>query len=61
MKFQWALEWKVEDLWIGVFWKKGSAVIPEDKKFPVYDRLDIWICFIPCVPLHFVFCYNKSA
>jgi hypothetical protein len=36
------LEWKLEDFWIGVFWKVGR--IP--------CGTDIWICLIPCVPIH---------
>lgn len=33
-------EWKVQDLWLGVFWKHNTM------------RTDIWICLLPCVPLH---------
>lgn len=33
-------EWKPQDLWIGAFWKRiGNCV-------------DVWICLLPCVPLH---------
>lgn len=32
------LEFKVEDMWIGIFWKR--------------NRPDIWICFIPMFPVH---------
>lgn len=33
-------EFKPQDLWIGVFWKRiGSTV-------------DLWICVLPCLPLH---------
>lgn len=33
-------EWKLEDFWIGVFWKNQE------------DVLDVWVCLLPCVPLH---------
>ena len=35
-----SFEWKPQDLWVGVFWKRiGNAV-------------DVWVCLLPCVPLH---------
>jgi hypothetical protein len=36
-----ALEFKIQDLWMGVFWKNNP-----------YD-IDIWICLIPCFPIHY--------
>lgn len=33
-------EWKLADLWIGAFWKRTGNCI------------DLWICLLPCVPLH---------
>lgn len=42
-------EWKIEDLWIGVFWRHGYA------QFDAGDRrmfTDVWICLVPCCPLH---------
>lgn len=35
------LEFKLADMWIGAY--------SEHNKY----RADIWICLIPCVPLHF--------
>lgn len=33
-------EFKPQDLWVGAFWKRiGNCV-------------DLWICLLPCVPLH---------
>jgi hypothetical protein len=33
-------ELKPQDLWIGAFWgQQGNCI-------------DVWICFIPCLPLH---------
>lgn len=36
------LEWKPQDAWIGAFWKRTPA------------KTDIWICLLPCVPIHIV-------
>lgn len=33
-------EWKVQDAWLGVFWKRGEL------------NSDVWICLLPCLPLH---------
>lgn len=33
-------EWKVEDAWIGAYWRRSE------------DAFDLWICLLPCVPLH---------
>lgn len=35
------LEFKIQDCWIGVFWKFTST------------WQDVWICIIPCFPIHF--------
>lgn len=35
-------EWKREDLWVGAYWRWRG------------DWLDVWICLLPCVPLHVV-------
>lgn len=38
-----SLEWKVQDLWIGAFWKAE------------YGEFDLWICLLPCLPIHISF------
>jgi hypothetical protein len=38
MKLQ--LEWKKQDCWIGVYWKRSVST------------LHLWICVLPCLPLH---------
>lgn len=38
------VEFKLEDMWVGVFWRKwefGRAI-----------GIDIWICLVPCFPIH---------
>jgi len=43
------LEFKIEDLWVGVYWKYHYCKTDDgDKKF----MTDIWICLIPCLPIH---------
>lgn len=34
------LEWKVQDLWLGAYWKRNRLCT------------EIWVCLIPCVPIH---------
>lgn len=34
------LEWKIQDFWVGVYWHHSC-----------FDT-DIWICLLPCLPLH---------
>lgn len=42
-------EFKREDCWVGVFWK----VMPRfDGTVPNGHWTDIWICFLPMLPLH---------
>jgi hypothetical protein len=38
------LEFKPQDLWIGVYFAQC-----EDSP---YIRTDVWICLLPCVPIH---------
>ena len=39
-------QWEPRGLWIGFFWKKTHAVGPE------FHALHLFICLLPCVPLH---------
>jgi hypothetical protein len=39
-RWRWRLEWKPQDLWVGAYWKSG------------WDRFDLWICLVPCLPIH---------
>ena len=41
------LEFKVEDLWIGIFWKREEL------------NLDIWVCLLPMLPIHLKITYMK--
>jgi hypothetical protein len=62
------LEFKLADFWIGVFWKvtktepvchcgdlmtQHSMLSGHDAvEMPQPDLLDIWICILPCLPIH---------
>jgi hypothetical protein len=38
MKMQ--IEFKLADMWVGAFWQRRG------------NTLHIWICILPCLPLH---------
>ncbi len=42
------VEWKPQDCWIGVFWKRGG-------QWPGFGTvsLDVWVCVLPMLPVHF--------
>lgn len=49
MKFErmfWHLEFKLQDMWVGAFWKTQGHC------------LDIWLCVIPCIPIHITVLYH---
>ena len=52
-KLHWKFEFKPQDMWVGLFWKTEAPVAPNFYKFR--KRVDVWICLIPCVPLHIWF------
>jgi len=42
-------ELKIQDMWIGAFWKSTKA---KTDKGETQVAIEIWICLIPCIPLH---------
>ena len=42
------LEFKFEDFWVGGFWKKEK----EHGQGETFERFQIWICLLPCFPIH---------
>lgn len=42
----WRFEFKPQDLWLGVFWKRENHV------GYIRSTLDIWVCVLPMIPLH---------
>jgi hypothetical protein len=45
-------ELKLPDLWIGAFWRRSSELTEWDPHFCTRHIFDLWICAIPCLPLH---------
>lgn len=57
-KYSLQFEFKVQDCWIGVFWRRVTSSWvspPMDSRVEITSRprLDVWICIVPCIPLHF--------
>lgn len=51
-RWQLSLEWKLQDLWLGVYWcwktvYHGTAGVRT-------SELHIYVCLVPCVPLHLI-------
>jgi len=42
-------EWKFADLWVGAFWKTTYSHFNDE---PAPTCTDVWVCILPCVPLH---------
>ncbi len=36
-----SLEFKLQDMWIGVYWENN------------YEDIEIWLCLIPCFNIHY--------
>ena len=43
------LEFKLADFWIGAFWEQRGNVV------------NLWICILPCFPLHIVWWWTVGA
>lgn len=46
----WRLEFKPQDCWVGVYWRRSHLSLA--------DKLDVWICLLPMLPLHLWRFYN---
>lgn len=57
MRLRIRLEFKLNDLWVGAYWQWHEAPADMTSCFPVLSRprrvLDVWVCLLPCLPLHF--------
>ncbi len=42
-------ELKLQDLWIGVYWRRRE------------HQIDIWLCLLPCVPLHITWLSRNAS
>jgi len=54
-KYRLAIEFKPEDLWLGLFWKWKYKYY-----YYNYVQSDIWICLLPCLPLRITIRHNTS-
>lgn len=44
------LEWKPQDCWVGVFWKRSGKF---RGRFDENPYLDVWVCMVPMLPIHY--------
>lgn len=51
------LEFKPQDLWIGLYWKRTNCEIEHGSEPFVTD---VWICLVPCLPIHVTY-WHRSA
>jgi hypothetical protein len=42
------IEFKPRDLWIGAYWKRLG------------NTLDLWVCLLPCLPIHFCWVWSRE-
>lgn len=45
-----AFGFEKHDVWWGLYWR-WRRLYP-DCHFLARGRLDVWVCFVPCLPLH---------
>ena len=38
------IEWKPQDCWVGVFWRRRPGSI---------GPFDVWVCIVPMLPIHY--------
>ncbi len=58
--FKIRIEFKLADMWIGVFWKRSPGQIPCHESTATKAWMwgkdiittHVWICLLPCVPIH---------
>jgi hypothetical protein len=43
------LEFKLEDFWVGAFWRVTRAKVGDKEPCLAFD---LWVCLVPCLPLH---------
>jgi hypothetical protein len=62
------LEFKVNDLWVGCFWRVGPPArlwVFTDAEAHVDPtarrrRVDLWVCLVPMLPIHLTW-YREAA
>ena len=63
MEVSFDIHFEPRNIWVGVHWDTGEQPIatgPPECAFPIYGILGIWICVIPCFPIHITFMKKKE-
>jgi len=47
------IEFDIHYIWIGCYWKRG--IVWSEHQTIAFFTTDIFICLIPCFPIHLVF------
>lgn len=59
MRLRANLFFEPRDCWIGVFWKRYASLVENfHSVFPREERLDCYVCIVPCLPLRLTFYWN---
>jgi hypothetical protein len=52
-----ALEFKKEDLWVGAFWRTWHNPFAFRHDL---EEFEVWVCLLPCFPIHLTFMRTKE-
>lgn len=57
-KQQVSLEFKLEDCWIGAYWRSGTVEVirhgERTRECGTARRVEAWLCLVPCLPIHVI-------
>jgi hypothetical protein len=50
------MEYELADFWVGVFWKRRGYLFARDGdgSWATCHELHVWICLVPCFPIHVI-------
>lgn len=51
------LEFVPRDVWVGAYWRRDTA---RDNAPFAFDSYDLWLCLLPCLPLHVTWYRERS-
>jgi hypothetical protein len=58
--FRVTLEFKLADLWVGAFYDRRKAYYSLLGGRMVSEELHVWICLLPCLPIHVIIPWRIS-